>query len=460
LVYYLKILPFNEILPSLTYQKYKIACGIILGVLFSIFVLTVILKKNEEASYYRLMKLLFFGMIGITAGALLFPNLQKITKRVENPDENFYQYWQHELTAEADMLHSNGQLPDIYYIILDGYGRKDVLAELYDFDNQPFLSTLADQGLDISENSFSNYKQTDLSISSLLNFDYVNWVGSRNGISENDYLPIYYLVQYNRVFEQLRRIGYRINSFSSAYELTKFDTVDAMYRSGDSPNNFETMIIEATPLSLFWDQRLYAIHRVHIRYGLQNMAKVGAQQGPDFVFVHVPAPHPPFVFGPDGEEITADRSFTIDDASDFRKQGSVEEYKAGYVNQLMYVNKEVLAAVQEILMNSGIPPIIIIQGDHGPGSEFNHQILEFSNLSERYPILFASYIPCGQENTIPNDITPVNSFRYIFNFCFNANLPYLDNRQFYSSNIKVHDFTDVTERLLDSMMPHSSTNQP
>lgn len=35
-----------------------------------------------------------------------------------------------------------GRLPDIYYIILDGYARSDVMEEYFGFDNAPFLERL------------------------------------------------------------------------------------------------------------------------------------------------------------------------------------------------------------------------------------------------------------------------------------------------------------------------------
>jgi hypothetical protein len=34
------------------------------------------------------------------------------------------------------------QTPDVYYIILDGYGRQDVLQREYGFDNSEFINAL------------------------------------------------------------------------------------------------------------------------------------------------------------------------------------------------------------------------------------------------------------------------------------------------------------------------------
>jgi len=67
---------------------------------------------------------------------------------------------------------SSDDLPDIYYIILDGYARADVLTEVYQFDNQPFLDHLTKLGFYIADESHTNYNQTFLSIPTSLNMAY------------------------------------------------------------------------------------------------------------------------------------------------------------------------------------------------------------------------------------------------------------------------------------------------
>jgi hypothetical protein len=64
-------------------------------------------------------------------------------------------------------------LPDIYYIILDGMGREDVLITYYQLDLTDFLSNLEQHGFYIADKSFSNYAWTELSLPSSLNFIYL-----------------------------------------------------------------------------------------------------------------------------------------------------------------------------------------------------------------------------------------------------------------------------------------------
>ena len=63
--------------------------------------------------------------------------------------------------------------PDIYYIILDGYGRQDALMEDYGYDNTAFLNFLEEQGFFVADCSRSNYSQTKFSLLTSLNMDFV-----------------------------------------------------------------------------------------------------------------------------------------------------------------------------------------------------------------------------------------------------------------------------------------------
>ena len=67
--------------------------------------------------------------------------------------------------------------PDVYYIILDAYSRDDILDEVYDYDNSSFLNELTNLGFYVARCSQSNYAQTQLSLASALNLDYISELG-------------------------------------------------------------------------------------------------------------------------------------------------------------------------------------------------------------------------------------------------------------------------------------------
>jgi hypothetical protein len=71
---------------------------------------------------------------------------------------------------EIIRLHpGNRDLPDVYYIVLDGYGRADVLSSIFNYDNSEFIEFLKEKGFYVGERSHSNYIETYLSLTSSLN---------------------------------------------------------------------------------------------------------------------------------------------------------------------------------------------------------------------------------------------------------------------------------------------------
>jgi hypothetical protein len=148
---------------------------------------------------------------------------------------------------------------------------------------------------------------------------------------------------------------------------------------------------------------------------LKNIAEKPA--GGKFVFAHIVSPHWPHVFGPNGESV-------------HEKPDSI----SGYRNQVIFLNKQIVPILQEILAKSQTPPIIILQGDHG-------SVIE--SPERRMAILNAYYLPEDGRQALYGNISPVNTFRVIFNEVFGDNQPLLEDRAFYSSYELPHNYQMV-----------------
>ena len=137
--------------------------------------------------------------------------------------------------------------------------------------------------------------------------------------------------------------------------------------------------------------------------------------GPKFIFVHILAPHNPFVFGPQGEYLNRTTPFTLNDDVDAMDTNS---YISGYTGQVTYLNRRVLETVNQILDRSATPPVIIIQGDHGSPRtpEWNMTILN------------GYYLPGEGNRFLYSSISPVNTFRVIFNAYFGGKLEILPDQ--------------------------------
>ena len=89
--------------------------------------------------------------------------------------------------------------PNVYYIILDAYTSSKVLKDVFDFDNQDFISQLNERGFHVTENSHSNYASTFTSLTSSLNMEYVNYLTSAVGVDSSDRKLSYRLYSDNNI---------------------------------------------------------------------------------------------------------------------------------------------------------------------------------------------------------------------------------------------------------------------
>lgn len=350
-------------------------------------------------------------------------------------------------SEKTSLLKPAGPLPDIYYIILDGYARSDILQSIYGGDNTEFLDYLQSKGFFIATQATTNYQTTPVSITSSLNYEYIDDLVSALGPDSKNITPLYNALVNNRVFTQLHRLGYRTVTFSTGYGLTEIPNSDIVLTPGNLPNDYENVLIGNTPLSFLLLSKQYDWHRQRILYTINHLSDAADMNGPFFVFAHIVAPHPPFVFDRSGHSIYPDRAYSNTDANDFMMVGNRDEYIKGYRDQLTYISSLIDVKIDEIIKNSRTPPIIILQSDHGPGLGLVQYDVTKSDLRERFSILNAYYLPGINQAGLYPGITPVNTFRIVFNVYFGANYPLLEDRNFFSPTTNFYSLTDVTNRV-------------
>ncbi|RYG32395.1 hypothetical protein EON81_20740 [bacterium] len=160
------------------------------------------------------------------------------------------------------------------------------------------------------------------------------------------------------------------------------------------------------------------------------------------------APHPPFVFTADGTPVRPKGMFGYYDASDWiERYGSRAEYQAGYRGQATWTARQTLATVRRLISASRRPPIIVVQGDHGPKSGLSQNSLNDTDLNECVPNLNAYYVPPTIRAGLRPGITPVNSFRIILHGIFGLDLPPRPDTSYFSPFAKPMELTDVTDRV-------------
>lgn len=308
--------------------------------------------------------------------------------------------------------------PDIYLILLDGYTRSDILRDHYNFDNTAFLQELENLGFYVAECAQSNYPSTKLSVTSVFYAKYHD-------------LPYLSPVSSSLVIETVRSLGYEVITFENRsnghfdikedVRLSRHQMAIGKIDLTGGLSEFEVMLLETSYLRLAYDmpqlfpgldaQLLHETefyeHYQQVNFILKELQRLPETEGPKFIFAHILVPHPPFIFAPDGKFQWAD------------------DRVAGYNRNVQFIDSHIVPVVDTIIKKSKTPPVIIIMGDHGP---FGNQVTP----SMRLAILNAYYVNDEAKKDLYESITPINSFRVVFNNYFGTNYPLLEDLSYFA----------------------------
>ena len=140
-------------------------------------------------------------------------------------------------------------LPNIFFIILDGYGRTDVLKERFQFDNKDLIDYLKHKGFFVAQKSHSNYCQTLLTLASILNLKYLN---EQDGLNPqaNSHFPLIGMIKKNQVVRLLKQYGYISVALIPDQSDLEFLNFDITIRNRFGLNEFQSALLEITPLYL------------------------------------------------------------------------------------------------------------------------------------------------------------------------------------------------------------------
>jgi hypothetical protein len=246
--------------------------------------------------------------------------------------------------------------PDIYYFILDGYSRSDVLMSSFKLDNSAFLDELKKLGFYIADCSRSNYVNTRLSLASSLNMNYLNEVApdATPDIQKISTMDKY--IQNNKVRLELESLGYKIVSFQTGYLFSELHNADYFINTSSFSLSrpfvtpFESLLLDETGFRLL--EAIPAVHMWSIRSPLYERYLIDKNKiamledidlpSPKFVFVHLTAAHRPYMFTSEGDLQSDDRYYSKDNGWPV----SLGFGKKGYVNGIMYLNNRMIPIIK------------------------------------------------------------------------------------------------------------------
>lgn len=426
-----------EGLPKIGYLLCRKRCMLLLyGILFAATFYFIFRTRKDLRKTTDVLNIVAASLVLISFARIGLHNINSENPDIKNRLNNNEKY----LSQDASPIDTRR---DIYYIILDGYASSASLLEFYSFDNHEFVDHLQASGFSVTDNFYSNYATTFMSLVSSLNMDYLNFLSDIVKNKTKDRRIVYHMIKDNKVKAILRSYGYKYIHFKSGWGPTDYNSYADVNIQCGKTNEFLMILIQTSILKAFEDQIIGDDSRERILCSFSKLSEMPGIEGPKFIFAHILAPHPPYIFNQSGER-PADTELQLD--------GNVWERKEAYIEQLRFINRKVEEMIDDIIANSETPPVIVIQADHGSASSWWEADDEGWDenpsddmLRERMRILNAYYLPVGDHCITPATVTPVNTFRLIFNTYFNTQFEMLDDRIYFSIYSKPYDFIDVTE---------------
>ncbi|KAF5083744.1 hypothetical protein DSECCO2_85460 [anaerobic digester metagenome] len=338
---------------------------------------------------------------------------------------------------------------DFYFIIIDRYPGSETLQEIYNFNNNQFISNLSKHGFHVINNSRSNYGQTGLSLPSILNMAYLHSSKiSDKEIEDNNILKFFNMMNYTTIHISSNWITTQ-NNANADVVINQYGSDMKKIKS----KMLEESIWKITLIDRTLSYQFYYVIRVYL-LGLPRpsssikeidkiVQKAGIEDTDKFIrgtFANISL-------------ISTNPNNTYSFAHINGWEGlSDDQNNHTYIEKILSVNDIIIKTIDDILSNSDPDPVIIIISDHGIKPNINQienhkDFLKNWSCIPNYSInegyitnmdyltnnFQALYLPSGGNDKIYSNITPVNIFRIVFNYYFNSSFEILDDKSFWKS---------------------------
>jgi hypothetical protein len=384
-----------------------------------------------------------------------------VAGRGENPDEL------PERDARMAFAERGPARPDIYVLLLDKYTSGPWLEASYGHDHRPFEDSLRALGFAVPRHSPAPYAHTLLSVTSFLEGRYVHPFDG--GIGWEDLLQ---RVEGAGLWPRLQALGYRYAFFPSTFAASRNSSpADMILKAPASAR--------ATPGETWWvnspfwvmaptacrllrcDQSLLTLtpypieHGEELEWKLRMLATLPDSTGPVVAFAHLLTPHEPYLFD---DDCSLRRpwwpSSDQGDAMDAR-------VRAAYALQVRCLDRLLLETITAIITRSEVPPVILLQGDHGHGrlttDVMRGMTLDMAQatpaqVAERMSVFSAYRFP-GAAEVVPDTASPVNALRLALRGVLPDTVPgspLQPSRAYWSTYQSPFRFTEVP---LDRLRP-------
>jgi len=281
--------------------------------------------------------------------------------------------------------------PNIYVLLLDAYARDDSLASVYRYDNEPFLSSLTSLGFDVYSDSHTEHDATSRTTVSMLSGSVDDLQATADGddpaVRDQLYREVRRRLAVAPAIADLRAAGYRLIVIQPPVVHVVERGWDVEIDTGQI-NDFEINLLSRSPLAQMLRDWVLAQQRQRIEQSLDHW-RPGAGRHARVVLAHLMAPHPPFVFGTDADQIPSlpcwPKTCPLFASQAATLGLSEEEFGIRFAAQTDATNALVLPAVARVVAEDP-QAVVIVMSDHG--SRYSD-----IDVAERHKNLFAARTP-------------------------------------------------------------------
>ena len=178
------------------------------------------------------------------------------------------------------------------------------------------------------------------SIPAIMNMQYMNFLADEIGSEVRNYKPLnekdYGLYANNQVIKNFKEMGYKIVTFNTfalhLHENSLADLTVCHRNIHLLDNRLVDTLARTTMFGYFVERWSEDEMRQVTVCALDEFSEASEQfDEPVFAWAHVMMPHPPWIFGPNGESITPGKPLLITDNPEFRGSGWEPKYQ--YIQQ-------------------------------------------------------------------------------------------------------------------------------
>lgn len=311
------------------------------------------------------------------------------------------------------------QAPDIYLIVPDKYTGSSELEKNYGFANDSFEHALRQRGFIVPRDARANYMHTFLALGAMLNARYLDDVVEKLGRNATSRRAVDQLIEDNLLMATFRRQGYRIVFTPTAYPATRRNRLaDVQIPTPDRIRpEFATAWIWTTPFPILHEEvcKLVGCALARATYPPETaelldwkfgeLGKTSGSTPPTFAFIHLNLPHEPYLYRRNCAHRAA-----------YWPERELEA-KQAYVEQIECLNKKLLNLIDTLTLRASVPPVILIQSDHGHGRVGRMlppiDAVPSEQLAERSSVFAAFRMPGVPTGDLPSTITPINAVRLL-----------------------------------------------